>query len=104
MTPILNDKDVAGLKCGERLIECLLGDIKYYTFLCIHPRNPNYVILLNHCEIPERFFIQNIIDRFYMNYTQRDIITYRKNYALKQIKEFEQALSELENKNNLENR
>ena len=35
-------------------------------------------------------------------YTQRDIITYRKEYALKEIKEFEQALSELEGKDNLE--
>ena len=72
-----------------------------YRFLCFHPRNTNYVILLNHCEEPERFFIQNLIDRFYTNYTSRDIITYRRDYAIKKLKEFEQALSELGDKDEL---
>jgi len=56
---------------------------------------------LNHCEEPERFFIQNLIDRFYTNYTSRDIITYRRDYAIKKLKEFEQALSELGDKEEL---
>ena len=43
-----------------------------------------------------------MIDRFFTDYTQLDIITYRKEYALKEIKEFEQALSKLEGKDNLE--
>jgi 3'-phosphoadenosine 5'-phosphosulfate sulfotransferase (PAPS reductase)/FAD synthetase len=72
-----------------------------YPLLCFHPRNTNYVILLNHCEEPERFFIQNLIDRFYTNYTSRDIITYRRDYAIKKLKEFEQALSELGDKDEL---
>lgn len=50
---------------------------------------------------PERFFIQNLIDRFYTNYTSRDIITYRRDYAIKKLKEFEQALSELGDKDEL---
>ena len=47
------------------------------------------------------FFIQNLIDRFYTNYTSRDIITYRRDYAIKKLKEFEQALSELGDKDEL---
>lgn len=96
MKPILNIEDIVKLKMDEKLIECIAGKVNYYRFLCFHPRNSNFVILLNHCEEPVRFHYKNLIDRFFTDYTQRDIITYRKDYALKEIKEFEQALSELE--------
>ena len=102
MKPILNIEDVDKLKTDEKLIECIAGKVNYYRFLCFHPRNSNFVILLNHCEEPVRFHYKNLIDRFFTDYTQRDIITYRKEYALKAIKEFEQALSELDGKDNLE--
>lgn len=81
--------------------ECSCGKVNYYRFLCFHPRNTNYVILLNHCEEPVRFYVQHLIDRFYIDYTIRDIITYRMDYAIKKIKEFEQALSELGGKDEL---
>lgn len=102
MKAILTIEDIENLKIDERLIECSLGKVNYYRFLCFHPRNSNYVILLNCCEEPVRVYYKNLIDRFFMDYTQRDIITYRKDYALKKIKEFEQALSELDGKGNLE--
>lgn len=79
----------------------ILNKGNYYRFLCFHPRNTNYVILLNHCEEPVRFYVQHLIDRFYIDYTIRDIITYRMDYAIKKIKEFEQALSELGGKDEL---
>ncbi len=101
MKPILNTEDIRKLKIDDKLIECSCGKVNYYRFLCFHPRNTNYVILLNHCEEPERFFIQSLIDRFYTNYTSRDIITYRRDYAIKKLKEFEQALSELGDKDEL---
>ena len=44
------------LKVDETLIECSVGVVNYYRFLCFHPRNTNYVILLNHCEEPVRFY------------------------------------------------
>lgn len=102
MKPILNIEYINKLKTDEKLIECILGKVNYYRFLCIHPRNPNYVILLNYCEEPVRFYYKNLIDRFFTDYTQRDIITYRKDYSLKEIKQFDQALSELGDKDNLE--
>ena len=102
MKPILNIEDVNKLKMDEKLIECIAGKVNYYRFLCFHPRNSNFVILLNHCEEPVRFYYNSLIDRFFTDYTQRDIITYRKEYTLKEIKEFEQALSKLEGKGNLE--
>lgn len=102
MKPIRNMADIENLQTDKELIECYRGEVKYYRFLCFHPRNKNYVVLLNHCEQPERFYFQNLIDRFYTDYTQRDIITYRRDYALKKVEEFEQALSELGNKDNLD--
>lgn len=102
MKPILTIEDINNLKIDEKLIECISGKVIYYRFLCFHPRNSNYVILLNSCEEPVRFYYKNLIDRFFTDYTQRDIIIYRKDYAFKEIKEFEQALSELDGKDNLE--
>lgn len=97
MKPIRDIKDIENLKTDEKLIEfCLNGKVNYYRFLCFHPRNTNYVILLNHCEEPERFYVKSIIDRFYTDYTTRDIITYRRNYALKKLEEYEQVLSEFD--------
>ena len=114
MKPISNYEQIKELKVDEPLIECSAGVVNYYRFLCFHPRNTNYVILLNHCEEPERFYYQHIIDRFYKDYSQRDIITYRKDYSQRdiityrkdycqrKIGEFNQALAELDGKNNLE--
>lgn len=97
MKPIRDIKDIENLKTDEKLVElCLNGKVNYYRFLCFHPRNENYVILLNHCEEPERFHVKSIIGLFYTDYTIRDIITYRRDYALKKLEEYERALSELD--------
>lgn len=96
MKPILNTEDIRKLKTDERLIECLNGEVNDYKFLCLHPRNPNYVILLNCREQPVRFYINNVIGRFYTDYTIRDILTYRRDYALEQFKFCEQELSEFD--------
>lgn len=98
MVPILNYEQVKELKVDEPLIECFAGTVNYYRFLCFHPRNQKYVILLNHCEEPVRFYYQNIIDRFYRNYSSKDIITYRRDFYTQKINELNQALSEFENK------
>lgn len=102
MKPILNYEHIKKLKTDDPLIECVRGQVNYYKFLCFHPRYSDYVILLNGFEEPKRFSTSEIIDRFYTDYTQRDIITYRKEYALNQVNEFEQALSMLGDKDNLE--
>ncbi len=96
MRPIRNIEDIENLKTDEKLIECLNGEVNYYRFLCFHPRNDEYVILLNHCEQPVRFYIKSIIDRCYTDYTTRDIVTYKRDYALEQVKFCEQALSEFD--------
>lgn len=96
MRPIRNIEDIENLREDEKLIECLNGEVNYYRFLCFHPRNDEYVILLNHCEQPVRFHVRSIIGRFCTDYTTRDIITYRRDYALERVKFCEQALSEFD--------
>lgn len=96
MKIIRNNKDVKSLKTDEKLIECRRGLVTYYRFLCFHLREPDYVILLNIHEEPKKFHISELIGRFYTNYSNRDIVTYRRDFALKQIESFEEYLSELE--------
>lgn len=50
---------------------------------------------MNGCEEPERFYYTQIIDYFATDYTDKDIISYRKEYYTRKLKELEQAISEL---------
>lgn len=104
MKQILNFEDVKKLKADERLIELWAGKVNYYRFLCFHPRNPDYVILLNCGEEPVRVYYKKLIGQFYTDYTERGIITSRMDYALNKVREFKQALSELDGKDNLEDK
>lgn len=102
MKQILLYEDIKNLKIGEPLYELVRGEVRYYRFLCFHPRNENYVILLNHCEEPVRVYKDSIYDRFFLECSQRDIITYRRDYFTKQAEECEMALSMLNGKDNME--
>lgn len=96
MKRIRNAEEVRGLKPNQRLIKLSSGKVEYYYFLCVHPHNDKYVILVNSCEEPERFYHTNIIDNFATDYTEKDIISYRTEYHTRKLKELEQAMSELE--------
>ena len=100
MKTIRNIEDIRNLKTDDRLVELIQGKVNFYRFLCFHPRNQNYVILLDCCEQPIRFYVPSMVDRFYTDFTDRDIINYRKDYALKQLDEFEHALSMFGDKSN----
>ena len=102
MKQILNCEDIKNLKVDERLYELFRGEVKYYRFLCFHPRNENYVILLNHFEEPVRVYKDSIHKRFFIDCSQRDIITYRRDYFKKEAEQCEMALSMLNGKDNLE--
>lgn len=95
MKRIRNAEEVRGLKPNQRLIKLSSGKVEYYYFLCVHPHNDKHVILMNICEEPERFYYTQIIDYFATDYTDKDIISYRKEYYTRKLKELEQAISEL---------
>ena len=95
MKHIRNAEEVRSLKPKQKLVKLSSGKVEYYYFLCVHPHNDKYVILMNGCEEPERFYYTQIIDYFATDYTDKDIISYRKEYYTRKLKELEQAISEL---------
>lgn len=96
MKRIKDIKEVRSLKPDQRLIRFSRGNIDYYKFLCVHPHNSKYVILMNSCEEPERFYYSTIIDYFATDYTEQDIISYRMEFYNNLIQKLKQKLSELE--------
>lgn len=98
MKAILNLEDIENLKADDKLIELRNGEASYYRFLCFHPRNRNYVILLNLCEQPVRRFCPDMFGQFYTAYTHRDILEYKQSFAKSQVDELERALAKLEEK------
>lgn len=85
MRPIQSFEDIENLKTGDKLVEIVNGVVTYYKFLCLHPTNKNYVILLDACEEPVRFYFQRLIDRFYTDATQIGIAYLRKKYFQEEL-------------------
>lgn len=97
MKNINSKEEVLSIAKNELMIECVRGKVNRYKFLCVHPRNDNYVILMNFCELPVRFYYQNLIDRFFTDYSDEDIILYKIGYRRNEIKELEEKLKKLKN-------
>lgn len=95
MKSLRDIKEIEHLKTNDRLVQLINGKVNYYRFLCFHPRNENYVILLNCCEQPVRFYCPHMINNFFVDYTREDLVAYRKNYALRVVEDCEQELAEL---------
>lgn len=98
MTPIT---DITKLVQGQELIRVLNGEVHFYEFLMIHPHNPEYVFCMNFCKRAERFYKSEVYRQFFTDYTDRDLINVRREYALKTLKECDVALKELGDKDNL---
>ena len=94
--------DIQKLTQGQRLIRVLNGVVHFYEFLMVHPHNDNYVFCMNLCKEAERFHKEDIYKSFFTDYTDRDLINVRRDYALKTLKECDMALKELGDKDNLE--
>lgn len=95
MKRIENVEEIRNLKPEQELIRLCCDYVSYYTFLCVHPHHDKYVILINKwTERPERFYFQDLIETFAMNYTDDDIISYRLKYHKNIVQELENALSE----------
>lgn len=93
--------DITKLVQGQKLIRVLNGEVHYYEFLMIHPHNPDYIFCMNFYKRAERFYKSEVYKQFFTDYTDRDLINVRRDYALKTLKECDLALKELGNKNNL---
>lgn len=98
MKEFLDIADIKKMKVDENLIECTEGEVRYYKFLCFHPRNEKYVILLNCYEQPVRFYYQDIIKKFFTDYTDIDILKYKKEYLRNKLEKIERELYKFKNK------
>lgn len=96
MKAIQNFEDIKNLKTGDRLLVLAEGYEDYYRFLCFHPRIKRDVILLDHNGNPVRLCYTSMYEKFYTDYTHREILEYRKDYALKEVESIERALAMLE--------
>lgn len=98
----IKDINLKNLKTGEKIYRLSQGNIEYYTFLTIHPENERYIILLDSCKIPKRFFINpyddSLID-FYIDCTEKDLLEYKKIYYQEKLSEIELELEKLNPKN-----
>lgn len=97
MKSIDSKEKVLSIAKNELMIECVRGEVNHYKFLCVHPRNNNYVILMNFCERPVRFYYQDLINRFFIDYSDEDIILYKIGYRRNEIEELEEKLKKLKN-------
>lgn len=71
-----------------RLVKFENGNPKFYTFLCVHPHNDKYVILINKwTECPERFYYCDIIGGFYRDYNPQDPMDFRRKYLEEELEE-----------------
>lgn len=93
--------DITKLVQGQELIRVLNGEVHYYTFLMIHPHNPEYIFCMNFLKEAERFYKSEVYKRFFTDYTDRDLINVRRDHALKTLKECDMALKELGDIDNL---
>lgn len=92
MKSIDSKEKVLSIAKNELMIECVGKGVNRYKFLCVHPRNDNYVILMNFCERPVRFYYQDLINRFFTDYSDEDVILYKIGYRRNEIKELEEKL------------
>ena len=61
-----NMTKVSDLKPGEIIYDIGDEDVKWYTYLCVHPNNQNFHILINQFEDPVRmheYALQVVLDR-----------------------------------------
>ena len=71
------------LKKGDKIV-CIWGEMPhFYEFLCIHPHNNNYVLLLDDItKDAPKFYIPNIINQpeWYKDYTLDEVRQKRIEY------------------------
>ena len=62
---------VSELKSGEIIYDISDKDVERYTYLCVHPNNQNFHILINQFEEPVRmheYVLQVVLDRRLTSY------------------------------------
>lgn len=59
-------RQIKDLKQGDKIYQLGFDQVKWYTYLCVHPRNSHYHILINQNEDPVRIYepqLQSILNQ-----------------------------------------
>lgn len=93
----LKDIEICKLETNDIIYLFDKDEVTRYKFLSFHPNNDNYMILLDMCEQPVRFYIDSdyVQNNFFIDCTRKDILEYRKEYYKKKLKEVETELNNI---------
>lgn len=91
----ITQEDIEQLQVGETLFRLSYGKVYIYSFLSILPKNNKYVILLDKYENPVRISAKKITDDFFLNCSRLDILSYCRDYTMKQYGELSQEIQDL---------
>lgn len=73
-------KDISQLKKGDRIVFFHGDDVVYFEFLCVHPRNDKYVLMIESLsQDAKKVYIPNIIDN----------VNYQTDYTMVEVHERE---------------
>lgn len=82
-------KQVSELSKGDKIYDVSFGQIKRYTYLCVHPNSEKYHILINASEEPSRIYVETLQDILNMG-----LVTYEdaKLFLANELEEMAKAL------------
>lgn len=78
--------DIKELEKGTQIVHLNCGIAEYYEFLMVHPRNSNYVLLLNIASSEARqFYIPKIVyhEDWQINHSAVDVLRYQYDFHMK---------------------
>ena len=98
--------DITELTSGVRIVEFCGDRTVFWEYLCQHPRNPEYVLLLESLSQDAiKQYIPNLLNSkdWYIDYTFEEIYEKRKEWHLEQIKRLDKRIKDEQSKKTKEN-
>ena len=92
--------DITELTPGTRIVEFCGDRTAFWEYLCQHPRNPEYVLLLESLsQNAIKQYIPNLLrSDWYIDYTFEEIYEKRKEWHLKQIERLNERIKDEQSK------
>lgn len=98
--------DITELTPGARIVKFCGDRIVFWEYLCQHPKNPEYVLLLESLSQDAiKQYIPNLLNSkdWYTDYTFEEIYEKRKEWHLEQIKRLDKRIKDEQSKKTKEN-
>lgn len=87
--------DINELKKGDKIVSFFCGQVCFYTFLCVHPNNDKYVLLIDDLtKDAPKFYINNLIENeWYTDYTLNEINKKKIEYHERMIERLKERIN-----------